>query len=420
MTRDNHDDSPPYVSFVLTGRNDGYGGDFVARFLATLQFNSRELIARGVAHEFVLVEWAPTPGAPLLADLVDAHCPSSVTAAFRTVVVDPAYHDAVMLNPRLKYQEYLAKNVGVRRARGEYVITTNCDIFFGRTVLERLERRELQPSVLYRAPRWDLKERGDLDRIDWVYLEDPASLSGRARTIRPPLFSGGAGDFIALDRRSFERLRGFNEVYRVVRIAIDGNLVVKALACGLQIVDIGGPVYHLDHAGSYRSSKADYSGREADAPYGDERWPVDTVVYQNRSGWGFADAPERPAGPRRSYLDFDWVAVPPLVDLSAIIGVSEQRSRMALSGWPPAEDRRAVEASPAGPWTPSDAASAASELENLANTLGELRAVVREAAQRVEQADSVLSEAKEVVRRRRRKAEKMASKRPKSDPPLAI
>ena len=420
MTRDNSGDSPPYVSFVLTGRNDGYGGDFVARFLATLQFNSRELIARSVAHEFVLVEWAPIPGAPLLADLVEAQCPQSVSSVFRTIVVDPAYHDAVMLNPRLKYQEYIAKNVGVRRARGEFVITTNCDIFLGRTVLERLERRELQPSVLYRAPRWDLREREDFNRIDWAYLEDPASLSGRARTIRPPLFSGGAGDFIALDRGTFERLRGFNEVYRVVRIAIDGNLVVKAFACGLQIVDIGGPVYHLDHAGSYRTSKADYAGREAEAPYGDERWPVDTVVYQNRSGWGFADAPERPLGPRRSYLDFAWQAVPPLVDLAAIIGVSEQRSRMASRGWPSPDDQPAARVPPAGPWEPSDGAAAASELEDFTRRVGELRAVVSDAGSQIDGAAAALADAAAFARRRRRKAEKMASKRPRSTPPLPV
>jgi hypothetical protein len=81
----------PYVSIVVTGRNDGYGGDFVKRFLATLQFNHRELAARGVTHEFVVVEWAPPRGAPLLADLVDARCPASLAATVRAIVVDEAY-----------------------------------------------------------------------------------------------------------------------------------------------------------------------------------------------------------------------------------------------------------------------------------------------------------------------------------------
>src|SRR5688500_19666575 len=92
----------PYVRLVLTGHNDGYGGDFVSRLLTTLQFNHRELSGRGIAHEFILVEWAPVPGARLLADLVEEQCPPSVAASLRTIVVDPSYHDAMTLNPDRK------------------------------------------------------------------------------------------------------------------------------------------------------------------------------------------------------------------------------------------------------------------------------------------------------------------------------
>lgn len=403
----------PYVSFVLTGRNDGYGGDFVSRFLATLQFNSRELLARRVAHEFVLVEWAPIPGAQLLTDLVDAHCPAAVTSVFRTVVVDPAYHDAVTLNPRVAYQEYLAKNVGVRRARGDYVITTNCDIFLGRRILDQLAERALSPSILYRAPRWDLKERTDVDRIDWGYLEDPMSLSGRARTIEPPYYAGGAGDFIALDRGTFHLLRGFNEVYRLVRIAIDGNFVVNAAACGVQIADIGGPVYHLDHAGSYRKSRADFVGREAEAPYGDERWPVDTVVYRNRPGWGFASAPERSIGERRSYLDFAWEAVPPMVDLEALVPLSEQRRRMLAPAAlvQPDASKAQPSGAEAGVSPPADPYSA---LEHYRGAVAELRAAANDVRQRVNGATATFEEVRSFGRRCRRKAESRGKKRQES------
>lgn len=317
--------SVPYVSIVLTGRNDGYGGDFLSRVLATLQFNHRELRARAIPHEFVLVEWAPMPGAPLLADLVDERCPSSVAAALRAIVVDAAYHDAVSLNPRLVYDEFLAKNVGARRARGEHLIITNCDIFFGRQILERLERRALEPDVVYRAPRWDLTPVAEIERIDWPYLDDTANLVRPLRRLEPPYFSGGAGDFIGVARASFERLGGFNEVYRVARVGIDGNFVVHALASGLAIADIGGPVYHVNHEGSYRTTRERYVGREAEAPYGDERWPTDAVTYRNRPGWGLRDAPERPAGPRRTCLDFSWQAVPPFVDLSGIVVLAREK-----------------------------------------------------------------------------------------------
>lgn len=314
----------PYLSIIVTGRNDGYGGDFVARFFATLQFNHRELTARAVAYELLLVEWAPVAGAPLLADLVDDRCPADVAAACRAVIVDPAYHDAMTLNPRLVYHEFLAKNVGVRRARGAYVLTTNCDVMLGRHVLRRLESRTLAPGVVYRAPRWDLVATIDLERLDWACLENPANLARPPKTLRPPYFRGSAGDFIALDRATFHTLGGFNEIYRAARFGIDANFLIHARSSGIAIEDIGGPVYHVDHGGSYQTVRTQYAGHEADAPYGDERWSYNDVVYRNRPGWGLAAAPERPLGARRVYLDFSWEAVPPLVDLAAVLPVARE------------------------------------------------------------------------------------------------
>jgi hypothetical protein len=305
-------DAPdPYVSIVLTGRNDGYGGDFVTRFLGTLRFNHAELSAR--------VEWAPPASAPLLADLAEATCDASVASSLHTVVVDPAYHQAVSLNSRVAYHEFLAKNVGIRRARGAFVITTNCDIFLGRHILEQLQQRSLRTGLVYRASRYDLHANTQYDGIDWAYLEDPVHWANGGRRLRPPHFSGATGDFIALDSGSFTRVRGFNEIYRVARVGVDRNFLSQALSCGLSIVDIGGPVYHVNHEGSYRVTRERYIGRECEAPYGDERWHARSVVYRNPQGWGLADAPERRTGRERTYLDFSWDAVPPLVDLAGIV-----------------------------------------------------------------------------------------------------
>lgn len=311
----------PYISIVLTGRNDGHDGDFVTRFLATLAFNHEELRRRAIPHEIVLVEWAPIPGAPLLADLVDAGCPASLIAAVRTVIVDPAYHEAMTLDPRIAYHQFLAKNVGVRRARGEYVISTNCDVILGRHILHRLEQRELESAVVYRAPRWDLVPTFDMDRLDWDRLEDPANLVRPGKRLRPPYFRGSSGDFIGLDLGTVHQLRGFNEVYRLSRFGVDANLLVHALSSGVSIVDIGGPVYHVHHDRSYQTAKLD-AGTAESRLYGDEHWAYNEVVYRNRPAWGLAAAPERALGPRRTYLDFSWDAVPPLVDLGGILPVT--------------------------------------------------------------------------------------------------
>src|SRR3954468_19063983 len=103
----------PVLTLVLTGRNDSYGGDFTARFFRTLRFNHRELKARNIPHEIAFVEWAPPPGAPLLADLVFDAVPELDRSICSWYVVDGTYQDALSLNPRLEYLEFPAKNVGI-------------------------------------------------------------------------------------------------------------------------------------------------------------------------------------------------------------------------------------------------------------------------------------------------------------------
>jgi hypothetical protein len=308
----------PFLSIILTGRNDGYGADFTARLLRALEFNHCQLDAAGVAHEFVLVEWNPVPEAPWLVDVVRAECPS-VAPALRAVIVDPQYHEALSLNPRLAFLEFPAKNVGIRHARGAFVLTSNCDIYLGRTVLDVLARRALEPGVVYRALRTDLKLGADQTSVDWTVLEDERNHAGRKKQLAPPLYSGGTGDFVLLDGESYRALRGFNEVYRVARIGLDHNFLVKAHSNGYRIADIGGPVYHVNHTGSFRLTWRQFQGREHEAPWGDSRWPAGHVTYANPASWGLASAPTRDLGEGRTWVDFDWSAVPPLVDLKRVV-----------------------------------------------------------------------------------------------------
>lgn len=308
----------PYLSIVLTGRNDGYGGDFIERFFRTLRFNLQQLRARGITHELVFVEWAPPPGRTLLVERIFTDVPELEPAHCAWFVVDPQYHDALSLNPRLEFLEFPAKNVGIRRARGQFVLTSNCDVFLSRRVIDRLEQQTLEPRVLYRAPRHDIDLPDGCTTIDWNVLEDPAILAGPAHQLKPPFMGSATGDFVLLDRDSFHAMRGFNEVYRVARIGIDRNLLVKALSLGYRIEDIGGPVYHVNHAGSYRLNPAAYAGREHEAPWGDRRWHSAGVSYINRDGWGLAGAPIRNER-HCSFVDFDWDSVPPLVDLRGVV-----------------------------------------------------------------------------------------------------
>ena len=310
--------SEPLLTIVLTGRNDGYGGDFLSRFARSLRFNLQELNARGISHEVAFVEWAPPHDRSRLADVLFDTVPDLDRRVFSWYIVDPEYQTALSLNPRLEYLEFIAKNVGVRRARGRYILTSNCDVFFGRRVLDAIQAGDIKPGVLYRAPRHDLNLPAG-SRVDWEVLEDPRNLAGPAHVLKPPYMGSATGDFAMLDRDSFHQIRGFNEVYRVARIGIDRNVLVKVLSSGLSIADIGGPVYHENHEGSYRLNPRAYEGREHEAPWGDRRWHSGGVSYTNPPTWGLAEAPSRRLSEWLHVIDFSWDAVPPLVDLRRVV-----------------------------------------------------------------------------------------------------
>ena len=314
----------PYLTIVATGRNDDFGGDFNGRFFRALHFNHRQLAAAGIAHEFVFVEWRPLDKRPLLASLLADEFAEVTSLRLRCFVVDPGYHDALSLNPRLQFQEFIAKNVGLRRARGEFVLTTNTDIYLSRGVIAYLKQRALEVGVLYRAARHDLRADRDLSAVDWDLLEEDRNCEV-VNPIRPPLFTNASGDFLLLDRQTSHHLRGFNEVYRVAKIHIDGNFCVKAHASGVKLVDIGAPVYHVGR-GTLHAQIGMYRARPGDAPWGDIRWKSE-MIYENDDGWGLGNAPERGMDRVTTFIAFDWRAVGPMVDLARVVPRSQREDR---------------------------------------------------------------------------------------------
>ncbi len=201
----------PYLSIVVTGRNDDFGGDFNGRFFRALRFNHDQLTRAGVTHEFVFVEWRPIEGRPYLATVTGAEFPDLRPAQLQCYVVDPAYHDALNLNPRLQFQEFIAKNVGIRRATGQFVLTTNTDIYLGRGVIESsrgagararhpLSRRSARPEVIRRRqPRRLGRPRGR-SQLGHGQPHQAAVLHERVRRLPAPR-SGDATTICAVSTR---------------------------------------------------------------------------------------------------------------------------------------------------------------------------------------------------------------------------
>jgi hypothetical protein len=107
---------------------------------------------------------------------------------------------------------------------------------------------------------------------------------------------------------------------------------VKAHGAGVPIADIGGPVYHFNHVGSFRISKPLYGQDLSQTTWGN-RWHARDVAYNNPEGWGLSEAPTRQLSDGATYLDFDWRAVPPLVELRRIVLPVRQAADRYQESW---------------------------------------------------------------------------------------
>jgi hypothetical protein len=145
----------PYLSIVATARNDDHGGNPLYR----MQIFVDALIAQCDRHklpaELVLVEWNPPGDRPRLAEVLqwpesDGWC------QIRIVEVPHASHARLEHSDRLPLFQMIGKNVGIRRARGEFVVATNIDIVFSDQLMHFIAERGLRRGYVYRVDRYDV------------------------------------------------------------------------------------------------------------------------------------------------------------------------------------------------------------------------------------------------------------------------
>jgi hypothetical protein len=144
----------PYLSVVVASRNDMHGGDPLARLQALVNSFSAQCLRFGLDAELIVVEWNPPADRPRLRDVV--HAPERRALTLRFVEVPPELHATLPSADALPLFQMIAKNVGIRRARGQFVLSTNIDIIFSNDLVEYLGARRLQPGRLYRVDRHDI------------------------------------------------------------------------------------------------------------------------------------------------------------------------------------------------------------------------------------------------------------------------
>lgn len=252
--------SPP-LSIVVTTRNDNHGGLLRARFQSFLDHLGDMCERHRLDCELIVVEWNPPADQPALCKAM--RWPQVPSLQVRIIVVPPAIHHSLTHSECFPLFQMIAKNVGIRRARGEWVLATNIDVLFSEELTAWLGRGELNPACFYRLDRYDLahasipesltcEERLQFcaEGIIRVHGQHGSYPWGETPKTGDPnkLHTNACGDFTLMARSRWLELKGYPEL-ELWSIYIDGLLLHAAAAVGLQQVILADPccVYHIEH-----------------------------------------------------------------------------------------------------------------------------------------------------------------------------
>ena len=341
----------PYLSLVAVSRNDDHGGNTLERTQVFVDSFLEQCARHRLDAELILVEWNPPSEKPSLAEAL-SWAEASEWAGGRVVTVP--YERHLMLNyaRSLPLFQMIGKNVGIRRARGEFVVATNIDILISEELFTYVARRELSPDRLYRCDRFDvaaaISDPAIRDKLDfawenivrrnervkpwdlagstepaaklggspgWVadsgYFEEAEDhglrmLTSKAEIPHNAMHLNACGDFTLMHRDAWARIGGYGE-FELYSLHIDSFGVQCAHRAGCRETWLAPPAvcFHVEHAvgsGFTEGQKSSLYDRLAAQGIGlfdyDEVWPSFQRMGErgeplefNEEFWGMRDIP---------------------------------------------------------------------------------------------------------------------------------
>lgn len=284
-----------YLSIVVTSRNDNHGEGFGKRmrlFISTLAHLANQY---KFEVELIVVDWNPPPDKPYLYQTYTKPFSSSYLA-IRYIIVPPEIHRRYRFADNYPLYQMIAKNVGIRRAKGEYILCTNVDILFTENVFSYIVQKTLKPNCFYRANRcdvpntinenWTFKElqtfaqKNILARLgansklphigrapQWVFkypllahLVNYLNYQKRKYLFSKELIELWAldtfacGDFTLMHRDVWSQIKGYVEL-DLYALHIDSMAIIsaKAIGCTQIVLPPESCVYHIDHVNTWET-----------------------------------------------------------------------------------------------------------------------------------------------------------------------
>ncbi|HYL76469.1 MAG TPA: hypothetical protein VEU96_19810 [Bryobacteraceae bacterium] len=145
----------PYVSVIVAARNDDHGGNMLRRMQAFINAWIGQAREYRLPSEIIIVEWNPPDNRPRLIDALEWP-PETGPCDVRFLEVSPEVHRQFKHADAIPLHQMIAKNAGIRRALGEFVLATNLDIVLSAEVMRFMADRRLEKRKMYRMDRTDV------------------------------------------------------------------------------------------------------------------------------------------------------------------------------------------------------------------------------------------------------------------------
>ena len=239
--------------------------------------------------ELIIVEWNPPADRPPLCEVLPR--PSEHDClTLRYVTVPAAIHQRYRRAAEIPLFQMIAKNVGIRRATGDFVLCTNVDLLFSDALFEQLAQTPLRTDTYYRANRCDVPDALDPawpvgDQLAWCernvirrlgrdprYTHINLELVGlqhkhrfkkwlfdQAASIKSiywtreqrqlyQLDTFACGDFTLMSREAWEAIQGYVEL-DLYSLHVDSLALIAATALGFRqhVFPTAACTYHIDH-----------------------------------------------------------------------------------------------------------------------------------------------------------------------------
>lgn len=276
-----------YLSIVITYRNDNFDVNTLERLHRFIDNLNKQINHYKVNTELIIVEWNPPDDQPKFSDILKINRIGDFMS-IRVIVVSPEIHNRFKNADKIALFQMISKNVGIRRAKGQFILATNSDIIFSNKLIKYFAEKKINKKRMYRVERYDVPanlpyftkiddlldychnnyycryERfairnittGHIKNVHWqltpkkIAREMIWDLFSPKKNNKPlRIHTNASGDFTLLSANAWTQLKAYPE-FTLFAMHIDSLFCYMAHHAGFKEKVLQNPliIYHIDHA----------------------------------------------------------------------------------------------------------------------------------------------------------------------------